>query len=373
MSLTEQIRGPLGFLVILGAGIGLFSLHVAHLFKADEDFVTFLSGIFFPMALSLGLIAGGVWLWYSDLEGWAVLRIGAWCLVGSAVLGGGAVMIILYEQAKGVVLDDTLFVVVDAVSIGSVAGFVVGVYDTRLRRARHAIVVERDRSSRLSQQLTVLNRILRHDIRNGANVISGRAELLDQERSDDEHVAAIKERADALAELGEHARSLEQMLRNESAGLEVVDLAAVVESVGDLVDRQHDSGEVEVSVPETARATVHPCVDLAVEQVVENALEHNDSDRPRVEIRADHVAHDGGEYVEIRVADDGPGIPDAEVDVLERGYETQLDHASGLGLWIVNWIVTESGGEVSFGENEPDGSVVTLRFEAAESDGAAAR
>lgn len=39
---------------------------------------------------------------------------------------------------------------------------------------------------------------------------------------------------------------------------------------------------------------------------------------------------------------------------------------------IVDWIVTESGGEVSVGENEPDGSVVPLRFEAAESDAAAA-
>jgi len=33
----------------------------------------------------------------------------------------------------------------------------------------------------------------------------------------------------------------------------------------------------------------------------------------------------------------------------------------------VNWIVTESGGGISFDENDPRGSVVTLRFEA-ESD-----
>ena len=71
--------------------------------------------------------------------------------------------------------------------------------------------------------------------------------------------------------------------------------------------------------------------------------------------------------MEVRVADDGPGIPAAEVNVLERGYETPLEHGSGLGLWIVNWIVTESGGGISFDENDPRGSVVTLRFEA-ESD-----
>lgn len=339
------------------------------MFGEDENFVTFLSGILVPMILSLGLLVGGVWLWYADLEGWAILRVGAWCLVGSAVLGGGGVMIVLYEHPKGVVLDDTLFVVVDAVSIGCVAGFVVGVYDTRQRRAREAVAVERDRSSRLSQQLTVLNRILRHDIRNGANVISGRAELIGQDRVDDaEQVASIKDRADALAELGEHARSLEKMLRDEITELEVVDLADVVRSVGDRVEQAREPVETGVSAPETARVTAHPLVDSAVEHVVENAVEHNDAERPHVEIAVAHVARDGSEFVEVRVADDGPGIPDAEVDVLERGYETRLAHTSGLGLWIVK----QSDGEVSFGANEPDGSVVTLRFEAEGADSSGA-
>jgi K+-sensing histidine kinase KdpD len=46
--------------------------------------------------------------------------------------------------------------------------------------------------------------------------------------------------------------------------------------------------------------------------------------------------------------------------VLQRGRETSLEHASGLGLWLVHWIVTESGGSVSFEEREPRGSVVEL-------------
>ena len=45
--------------------------------------------------------------------------------------------------------------------------------------------------------------------------------------------------------------------------------------------------------------------------------------------------------------------------------ETPLQHGSGLGFWLVHWIVTASGGELRFEENDPRGSVVTLCLERA--------
>jgi len=334
----------------------MVALHVVHVFRTDENFVTFLSGIFIPIILSLGLVAGGIWLWQSDVSGWAV-PVGCWCLVGSAVLGAGAMLIVVYQQAKGVVLDDTLFVVGDAVSIGSVAGFVVGIYDTRQRWAREAVAVERDRSSRLSRQLSVLNRILRHDIRNGANVISGRAELIAQNGRAEGRTRRRDQGAGRRARRPRRTRQVHRTdAREETTERQTVDLAAVVESAGDRVQQSYDAVEAKVATPERARVTAHPLVDLAVEHVVENAVEHNDAECPYVEINASRLTRDGEAFVEVRVADDGPGIPAAEVNVLERGYETPLEHGGGLGLWIVNWIVTESGGGISFDENDPRGA-----------------
>ena len=61
------------------------------------------------------------------------------------------------------------------------------------------------------------------------------------------------------------------------------------------------------------------------------------------------------------VADDGPGIPSSERALISEEQEiTQLRHASGLGLWLVNWVVTQSGGWLSFEDNDPRGTVVTL-------------
>jgi signal transduction histidine kinase len=70
----------------------------------------------------------------------------------------------------------------------------------------------------------------------------------------------------------------------------------------------------------------------------------------------------------VSVADDGPGIPDHERAVLTDGEETALEHGSGLGLWLVHWVVERSGGRLSFAENDPRGSVVRMDLRPASED-----
>lgn len=98
---------------------------------------------------------------------------------------------------------------------------------------------------------------------------------------------------------------------------------------------------------------------------MENALEHA-GDSPEVQVTASGT--DSG--VEISVTDDGPGIPRMEYDPLFNGGETALEHASGLGLWVVYWGVQSLGGEVDIETND-DGSTVILSVpDAAQSDDA---
>jgi len=72
--------------------------------------------------------------------------------------------------------------------------------------------------------------------------------------------------------------------------------------------------------------------------------------------------------VTVTVADDGPGIPDAVREVITGDREvTQLRHNTGVGLWIVAWVVEAYGGAIRFGDGlDGRGAAVTLALPAAE-------
>jgi len=94
----------------------------------------------------------------------------------------------------------------------------------------------------------------------------------------------------------------------------------------------------------------------AIEEAVENAVKHNDSAEPVVEIRIH--ARSGGR-IDVEIEDNGPGIPDQELEVLSQG-ETSLKHADRLGIWFMYWVVSRVGGTFSVTESEPRGSILTL-------------
>lgn len=209
------------------------------------------------------------------------------------------------------------------------------------------------------QRLNVLNRALRHDLRNEANVVLGYAELGKQNNPEAEWVDAIESHVSGLIDLSEKARQLEQALDSEHVASRRLDAVEVIETVVDDFEAERPDVSIETDIPETAHVSAIEFFADAVGNAVENAIEHNDNPEPLIEVAVSAWADD--DEFAIEVVDNGPGIHEEERDVLLRGRETQLNHISGLGLWIINWIVTESGGTVQFEENDPRGSVVTIR------------
>ncbi len=83
--------------------------------------------------------------------------------------------------------------------------------------------------------------------------------------------------------------------------------------------------------------------------------------------RASAFDPDRGGWAWVRIADDGPGIPERERVVIEAGTEIiQLVYGRGLGLWLVKRPVQSHGGGLRIdlpGAEEPAGargSTVTL-------------
>jgi signal transduction histidine kinase len=359
VSVLSVIRKYGGVSLLAGIGAGLFLVHVWHALGEEETIQKFLLGIIIPMVLAGSVFVGGLRLWQQGVADEYMLRVGAWCALGAAVLALAGVFVILYQQRYDIVMAEQLFVVTNGASGGALVGFVTGVYDIRQRRAQ-------DRANQLTRQLTVLNRVLRHDIRNSANIIQGNADLLTQETVDAAAKAdTIKQQAIDMVELGDQAKDIEQLLLDGGATRERVDIVPLAQKYCRQIQRDYPSAEIDLSLPPALPVVTHRLIGSALMNVIENAVEHNDKRTPCVTVESTVVSRGGTEYVELQIADNGPGMADSEIDVLSRGYETDLEHTSGLGLWLVNWVVTNVDGEVQFEDNEPEGSIVRIRLKRA--------
>jgi PAS domain-containing protein len=207
---------------------------------------------------------------------------------------------------------------------------------------------------RQQQRLEVLNRVFRHNIRTETNIIDGYAELLADGGGEAEKV---RESAMRIADTGEKARRITEMFDREAEPAEPVPLACLLEKRVKALREAYPGADVACgALPEGVR--VAGVVEHVVWNVLENAVEHNDAAEPEVRVTAEA----DGDTVFVSVADNGPGIGDNERAVLERGSERPLEHGSGLGLWLVTWGADIAGGEVTFSDNTPRGSIVTLRL-----------
>ena len=215
-----------------------------------------------------------------------------------------------------------------------------------------------DESRERTQQLQVLDRVLRHTLRNELNVVRGRAELVAAQTDGEpaEHARTVVERCDALLETADKERAINDVLGPETTAGSV-DVARVVDHAVERSRGQYPAAALALDVPECATAIAVPQLGTAVEELVENGIRHADQDPPQVAV--DVTA--AGDTVRIDVADHGPGIPDVERRVLSgEDAIDALHHSQGLGLWLVHWVVAHSGGDLSFADNDPRGTVVSI-------------
>jgi len=230
----------------------------------------------------------------------------------------------------------------------------------------HFVTIESDVTNRRlrKQQLDVLNRVLRHNLKNGTNVIQGRAELLRKSLGDDEHranVRAIEERADALAALGDKAGTVRSLFENEVSAATDTNVTELVSDVVTAFSKEYPTVSVNLDDSDPLYLRADGRLKVAVKELLDNAVVHNDQPEPEVTVTTRLSRQKQSEkWIDIEIVDNGPGIPDQELETIKQGEETPLQHGTGLGLWIVYWTVSLYGGEVSFVDNSPCGTAVVL-------------
>lgn len=218
---------------------------------------------------------------------------------------------------------------------------------------------------RRERHVKVLDRLLRHNLRNDLGVVIGRAENV-IDRTDDpvieEEATSLVQAADRLIGLSNTAKRIRRIIENPVAERSRTELPKLLDSVADDARDRFPRATIDAAADDADLAVLATSdLRLALEELVENAVVHG-SDTPTVELRAEPYDAAPDEWVDLLVIDDGPGIPEAERAAVTGTRDiTQLQHGSGLGLWLVRWAVESVGGDVGFDRRE-DRTVVRLRI-----------
>jgi len=224
-------------------------------------------------------------------------------------------------------------------------------------------------SENRARQLSVVDRVLQHNLRNALTVIRGRAREIaeadpgggggdDGDRVDvAESASYVVSRAEDLLTTSEKAHSITEVL-SDAPEAEPIDVGRTVDDLVASLAGEFPNASISASTPAegTAVASATAWLDRALEELARNAVVHHDR-APTVDVAVESTP----EAVRVRIVDDGPGMTDMNRDVLETGRAVDaLYHGSGLGLWLVYWVVQQSGGSATVEDADPRGTAVTV-------------
>lgn len=358
MKNLDRCRRPpvLTGLLFIAAGSSMAWFLLSHALEEPSSASIGLIEYVLPSLLGLAMVPAGIWIARSDLEGDKLLVIVLWWLGGMAATGTlGAIMVAYEGEVHGVEIVHPVNVVVNNVAAGSVGGFLIGLYDVRSRLQRSEI------EERKAVQF--LNRLLKHGLRNDLQVALGMAEMLEGQ--------VEEEGRRPLSKLKDSVKSASNRLEEASTFVKAIQggrrLDKTPVHLGDAMDEV--VAETEERFPD-AEVAVEGDTDIYVEggdplpyvfdNLLTNAVKHNDKETPRVEVSFD----DRGDSVMVNVADNGPGVPeDMKGAIFGRGNKGDESTGSGMGLYLIDNLVSAYGGDIWVEDNEPEGSVFRVELQ----------
>lgn len=303
---------------------------------------------------ALGLVWGGYRLERSTIGPDRYGRIAQWCFGGG--IGFLAINVLIMVFFPWPSTTGNISWAQFSLNVGAVGGFAVGYVEARAIQREVEATAAAVRAERLAEErevLTYLNDLLRHEVLNSAQIIGGHASLLLEDADDRSrnHLETIDRKSDALTDVIDDVRAMLNASR-ESNVSGTVDVGALLESELTALDDRAEELEIDADVPDDVFVAGNEGLRWIFANVLENAVEHNDSEPPRVTV----TVATRPETVAVEIADDGPGIPPETRETLfERKSENH-----GLGLYLVRILVRRYGGRVELTETGPDGSVFTV-------------
>lgn len=206
----------------------------------------------------------------------------------------------------------------------------------------------------------MLNSILRHDISNYLTIINNYLELLEASNCDQKYMEKIRVTVDKSLEFIGKVR-LVKNYRNCEEEIKPINLsAALLEELKGLSSKIN----IQTSIPDNIYVQANEMINSVFSNLLHNAILHNDKEQKEIDL----TVTPGNNWVEVIVADNGPGIPnDMKDSIFKEGTKGETGR-TGLGLYITRMLVDSYGGDIRVEDNYPEGTIFTLTLKSVDED-----
>ncbi|MGA1822396.1 MAG: PAS domain S-box protein [Thermoplasmatota archaeon] len=208
----------------------------------------------------------------------------------------------------------------------------------------------RDDLVRLNEILKLINKTMRHDIRNRLFVAYGICGLLNEgNKLDREIIGKAYKEIQRSIEITKRMNELEHLMTSESEMIEI-DLKSQIESILEDYD-------IDFSIDGSATIIADAAMESILDNIIGNSLRHGSASN--IDIRVEEDV----DRVYLRISDDGKGIPNDYKDLIfKEGESFGENKGTGLGLFIVKKTMERYGGDVWVEDNEPRGTTFIMVF-----------
>ncbi len=222
-----------------------------------------------------------------------------------------------------------------------------------------------------NKKLEILNRILRHDIRNDMNIIMMKGEALKDniEQDSREHIERILKTSDHIIELTKVAKNLIETFeekKEDKKELEEKELDSILREKIDKAKSAYDNLTISVKqdIP-SVNVKGDEMLSSIFTNIFKNAVQHNDKQKPEIDL----FFEESKSYITVCIADNGPGIPDDMKDkVFGRGEKGLESKGTGVGLFLVDQLTKRYNGEVWIEDNQPKGTIFKVKLQKTNSE-----
>jgi signal transduction histidine kinase len=219
-------------------------------------------------------------------------------------------------------------------------------------RRNHEIFKSREEQVKLTEMLRTTNRILRHDIANNLQVVTGALDLL-EENKDEKYISMIRKAAIKSISLIQNVQEIDYF----SIGDVELELLNVKNLLDDVINRY----SIKFNVNGNCIVMGDKALFSVFDNIVGNAISHGNASMIDISI----MSHNG--KCEISIADNGTGIPDeVKPRVFDEGYKYGNTGHTGFGLYIAKRTVERCNGSIRVEDNYPAGAKFIIELAVAQ-------